>query len=896
MLFLSRWLPVVIFGFVHYAMGDKPNTVLYDGATLVMVKEMVASGHFKEPMIALEKAANDHLSDPNYTVMDKRVASISGDKHDYYSLAIYWWPCTAECNKTLFHDCSHWKMEQTSDGCNKTSGLPWIRHDGYVNPATHGLDETNWGNFNGAYTTLAFYAFFANSDKHAKRANEMFAAWFSDSNTLMHPNLDYAQAIPGICDGRGIGIIGLSDHANFVRVLDAMQLLTFMNLKNAPGDDTFQQWLTTFFNWFVTSKNGKDEHAALNNHGTWYDVMYIGTALHINNITAAQDHCARVVDDRFAVQISENGSLPMEDSRTKSEEYHSMDTEGLLTLATLCNNVHFDLFHATTKKGLGLEKVLQWFYPYANQEKPWPFTQIETFDRTNLIEAFRIAALAYNSSESEAVVTSVQGWESNLINLLRPFSLPQTQSISMSNPKNIIVDLTAPAMLMNLTYGVDHGPFCDSGVNVAEELLSFGASVIRTHDSGVLDWPIVFPHPGLNVSTSDPNNYDFEAADQYFDGIVSNGLDPYFRLGTSWGQLGGGLPPAGVPYNMSALVDVLLHTVMHYNDGWGMSNSSNMTWKGKHTVKYFEIWNEPDSAVHDGRFWNRSSSDFYDLMDATIRAIKAYDNTLVVGTDGVAVATAPASAPYSWGLIAELAKRKTPFDFFSWHAYTDDLDLYRDMGKQVRAHLDDNNLQDVAMHCTEWFPCILCQEQDTAKGAAVVAGTLTLFTEMNVSLATLYPLCSFDEGNRTGGHGWGLFDDQSKPGTATWRKLTYSYQLFGEIAQTTPHKMDAVLNNGSDNETQYTVLAAKNEESSVVKLLISSSESQYNGVNIRIAVGDGGRDLWRYQVVIINATSTMQEIDSGVMSPVSDTNGESSLKLVFDLVAPAVAFVRLWRL
>lgn len=39
------------------------------------------------------------------------------------------------------------------------------------------------------------------------------------------------------------------------------------------------------------------------------------------------------------------------------------------------------------------------------------------------------------------------------------------------------------------------------------------------------------------------------------------GFEPYFRLGTSWGQLGGGLPPAGIPYNKSALIDVMVHTV-----------------------------------------------------------------------------------------------------------------------------------------------------------------------------------------------------------------------------------------------------------------------------------------------------------------------------------------------
>lgn len=46
----------------------------------------------------------------------------------------------------------------------------------------------------------------------------------------------------------------------------------------------------------------------------------------------------------------------------------------------------------------------------------------------------------------------------------------------------------------DFAYGVDHGPLCDSGVDVASELLQFGSMLVRTHDSGVLDWPVnTFP-------------------------------------------------------------------------------------------------------------------------------------------------------------------------------------------------------------------------------------------------------------------------------------------------------------------------------------------------------------------------------------------------------------------
>ena len=46
-----------------------------------------------------------------------------------------------------------------------------------------------------------------------------------------------------------------------------------------------------------------------------------------------------------------------------------------------------------------------------------------------------------------------------------------------------------------------------------------------------------------------------------------------------------------------------------------------------------------------------------------------------------------------------------------------------------------------------------------------------------------------DEGNKTGGKGWGLFDSESVPGQALWRPLTHTFAQFGELVQTTPLRL-----------------------------------------------------------------------------------------------------------
>lgn len=81
-----------------------------------------------------------------------------------------------------------------------------------------------------------------------------------------------------------------------------------------------------------------------------------------------------------------------------------------------------------------------------------------------------------------------------------------TNHKSLASPKGVAsqslgatavvrVDTSVAGAAFDFEYGVDHGPRCDSGVDVADDLLRFGSSLIRTHDSGVLDWPVGVLYP-----------------------------------------------------------------------------------------------------------------------------------------------------------------------------------------------------------------------------------------------------------------------------------------------------------------------------------------------------------------------------------------------------------------
>ena len=55
-----------------------------------------------------------------------------------------------------------------------------------------------------------------------EQAEEFLKVWHLNEETYMNPHLEYGQSIPGICTGRGIGLI---DTSGSYRIFDAIGIL-----------------------------------------------------------------------------------------------------------------------------------------------------------------------------------------------------------------------------------------------------------------------------------------------------------------------------------------------------------------------------------------------------------------------------------------------------------------------------------------------------------------------------------------------------------------------------------------------------------------------------------------------------------------------------------------------
>ena len=171
-----------------------------------------------------------------------------------------------------------------------------------------------------AVETLTLAAFYFNNTAYAQRAVFLLRTWFLDENSSMNPNANFAQSIPGRCDGRGIGLIDFAK--DWPVMIDCIKLLEWLGSWEATDAAAMHIWWTKWLQWLWNSKNGHDERAALNNHGSYYDVQTLAAANYVGNQSIIAAICSEAATRRLDVQIGPNGTLPLEDKRTKSEAYH----------------------------------------------------------------------------------------------------------------------------------------------------------------------------------------------------------------------------------------------------------------------------------------------------------------------------------------------------------------------------------------------------------------------------------------------------------------------------------------------------------------------------------------------------------------------------------------------
>jgi hypothetical protein len=270
----------------------------------------------------------------------------SGGKHDFYSEGDYWWPNPADPNG------------------------PYIQKDGLTNPQNFVAHRLAMIRFSRIIGALASAYKITHDEKYVKQAVIHLKAWFIDQETLMNPNLQYAQAIKGVATGRGIGIIDTIQLMEVVQGVEAMEGSFSLNKETLTG---IKSWFSEYLKWLTTHQYGKDEMNAKNNHGTCWTMQTACFAKFTGNQELMKFCSDRYKDVLLPTQMATDGSFPLELKRTKPYGYSIFNLDAMTTLCQILSTKNNDLWNYQTADGKSIKKGIEFLYPYLKDKKTWPY-------------------------------------------------------------------------------------------------------------------------------------------------------------------------------------------------------------------------------------------------------------------------------------------------------------------------------------------------------------------------------------------------------------------------------------------------------------------------------------------------------------------------------------------
>lgn len=383
---------VALFLAATFALADIPMTLVSeDEAEPIHSAILRKEAWTQDPVRRLRADADKRMKEGPWTVITDRRKGVDLDLHEYYSEAPYYWP----------------------NPDNPTG--PYLRKDGQANPARIVANQTALSAMSEAVFSLGVASFLLDEPAYGKRAAVLIRTWFLNPRTRMNPDIDYAQSIPGVNNGRGAGMV---DGRYFVRAIQGMEFLEQTGNWDPKDEAAVHKWFEDYLRWLLTSRNATDEQMSGNNHASWWAAQVAAVSSFVGDSKAQQMAFTFYKDRLLPRQILPNGSAPREELGTRSLRLSSFNLEAF---ATICRIAQVrgggDLWNYRARSGASIAAALDYLSPYLVDPKKWSREQAVDIPYDNL-DFLAFAGMGLDKPEYIADFRKLEHPESAWISLL----------------------------------------------------------------------------------------------------------------------------------------------------------------------------------------------------------------------------------------------------------------------------------------------------------------------------------------------------------------------------------------------------------------------------------------------------------------------------------------------
>lgn len=298
----------------------------------------------------------------------------AGGRHDFFSEADYFWP-----------DPQH------PDG-------PYINRDGLTNPGNFVEHRKAMIRLSKVLGALASAYRITGDEKYVRHAILHLRAWFINPETMMNPNLQYAQAIKGKFTGRNYGII---DSIHLMEVAQGILIMENAKVFDKQTATRIKNWFAEYITWLNTSKPGMQEKNVKNNHATCWAMQVASFAKLCEDEPMLDSLRIRYKTVLLPGQMAVDGSFPLELARTKPYGYSIFNLDAMAMLCQILSTQNDNLWNYETPDGKSIKKGIAYLYPFIRDKSKWPLApDVMYWNNWPVAQPFLIfGANAYHNNE-----------------------------------------------------------------------------------------------------------------------------------------------------------------------------------------------------------------------------------------------------------------------------------------------------------------------------------------------------------------------------------------------------------------------------------------------------------------------------------------------------------------